>query len=64
MRKLVRGGTKEEVRRKLNKLPKDWRPISGIHEDPSGIAYGNISYVCVIEAEDLPQSKNRHWGKF
>jgi hypothetical protein len=64
VRKLVKGDTKQEVQRKLNSLPKDWKPISEIKEDYSGLGYYDIRWVCVVEAEDKPHKKRSHWGNF
>lgn len=64
VRRLVKGDTKEEVQKKLNSLAKEWKPVSGIVEDHSGLGYYDIRWVCVVEAPDKQHKKRSPWGNF
>lgn len=68
MRKLVRGGSINEVEDKLKHLGGQWKPITEIKLDPSQISYNVVEYVCVVEMPDNEEqkakAKNRKWGKF
>lgn len=68
MRKIIDGRSKKEVQTKLDRLLKlneDWKQISDIKVDDSGVGYNYVRYVAVVETDDKhKEGSKRYWGIF
>lgn len=63
MRQVVRGRTTIELEKNIKQREHSgWRRITENKLDDSCAAYGDVSWVCVMELDNDQPDKKRSWG--